>query len=152
MVNELSEKEATLDAVDLAGRLRPVLLRLNRHFRREAHALGIPAGQAALLAGIHNHPGIGVRDLAAREAVSPPAMTRYVDRMEKAGLVTRTRSKADARRVELVLTPKGVRTLRSVRSRRTAWLAERLSSLPPDELAAIEAAVEPFQRLVEEQS
>ena len=41
------------------------------------------------------------------------------------------------------------RELRRVRSRRTAWLASRLGGLTPDELAAVEAAVEPLSRLVE---
>jgi hypothetical protein len=40
--------------------------------------------------------------------------------------------------------------LRRVRSRRTAWLASRLGELSPAELAAVEAAVEPLSRLVEE--
>ena len=38
------------------------------------------------------NPGIGVRELAAREGMSPPAMSGYVDRLEAAGHVTRTRS------------------------------------------------------------
>ena len=141
---------ATVDSVELANRLRPVLLQLSRYLRREAHAEGITGGQAALLAQIRNDPELGVRDLAAREGVSAPAMTRYLDRMEKAGLVVRTRSADDARRIRLALTPKGVRALRSVRRRRTAWLAERLEGLSPVELAAIDEAIAPLLRLVED--
>jgi DNA-binding MarR family transcriptional regulator len=139
-----------LDSVELANRLRPVLLQLNRHLRREAHAEGITGGQASLLAQIRKGPDVGVRDLAAREGVSAPAMTRYLDRMERADLVVRTRSPEDARRIRLALTPKGVRALRSVRRRRTAWLAERLEGLSARELAAVDAAIEPLLRLVEE--
>jgi len=40
--------------------------------------------------------------------------------------------------------------LRSVRSRRTAWLAARLQQLSPEELAAVDAAVEPLLALLEE--
>jgi DNA-binding MarR family transcriptional regulator len=140
----------TLDTVELANRLRPVLLQLNRYLRREAHAEGITGGQAALLAQIRSYPELGVRGLAAREGVSAPAMTRYLDRLEKAGLVDRTRSAEDARRIRLALTPKGVRALRSVRRRRTAWLAERLQTLSAAELAAVDSAIEPLLRLVEE--
>jgi hypothetical protein len=39
-----------------------------------------------------------------------------------------------------------------VRSRRTAWLVSRLGKLDPDELAAIEAAVEPLSRLLVKES
>ena len=143
---------AVTDSVELANRLRPVLLHLNRHLRREAHAEGVTGGQASLLAQIRMNPDLGVRDLAAREGVSAPAMTRYLDRMEKAGLVVRTRSVEDARRIRLALTPKGVRALRSVRRRRTAWLAERLEGLSPAELAAVDRAIEALSRLVEDEA
>lgn len=139
----------TADSVGLANRLRPVLLQLNRYLRREAHAEGVTGGQAALLAQIRTYPELGVRDLAAREGLSAPAITRYLDRLEKAGLVDRTRSPEDARRIRLALTPKGERALRSVRRRRTAWLAERLQALSPGELAALDRAIEPLLRLVE---
>jgi DNA-binding MarR family transcriptional regulator len=139
-----------LDSVELANRLRPVLLQLSRHLRREAHAEGITGGQASLLAQIRNDPELGIRGLAAREGVSPPAMTRYVDRMERAGLVVRTPSPDDGRRIRLALTPKGVRALRSVRRRRTTWLAERLQGLSAAEVAAIDRAIEPLVRLVED--
>jgi DNA-binding MarR family transcriptional regulator len=139
-----------VDSVELGNRLRPVLLVLNRHLRREAHAEGITGGQAALLAQIRNHPQLGARDLAAREGISAPSMTRYLDRLERAGLIVRTRSPQDARRIRLALTPKGVRVLRSVRRRRTAWLAERLDGLAPAEQRAVADAIEPLTRLLEE--
>jgi DNA-binding MarR family transcriptional regulator len=141
---------SVVDSVELANRLRPVLLLLNRHLRREAHAEGITGGQAALLAQIRNHPQLGVRDLAAREGISAPSMTRYLDRLEKAGLIVRTRSPQDARRIRLALTPKGVGVLRSVRRRRTAWLAERLDGLAPAEQRTVAEAIEPLTRLLEE--
>ena len=77
-------------------------------------------------------------------------MTRYLDRLEKAGLIVRSRSLEDARRIRLALTPKGVRVLRSVRRRRTAWLAERLQGLPPADQRAVAEAIEPLARLLEE--
>ena len=135
-------------SVELANRLRPVLLQLNRHLRREAHAEGITGGQAALLAQIRHHPGLGARELAAREGISAPSMTRYLDRLERADLIVRMRSPEDARRIRLALTPKGVRVLRSVRRRRTAWLAERLQDLSVAEQLLVAAAIEPLGRLL----
>src|SRR3954467_14657503 len=132
----------TVDSVELANRLRPVLLMLNRYLRREAHAEGITAGQAALLAQIRNNPELGARDLAAREGVSAPVMTRALDRLERESLIVRSRSETDARRIRPARTPKGVRVLRSVRSRRPAWLAERLDKLTPAEVRAVDRAIE----------
>jgi len=139
-----------VDTAAVADALRPVLLRVGRELRREARAVGISPEQVSLLVAIKYAPGIGVRELAARERVSPPAMTKHVDRLERDGLVARTPSAEDRRRVGLSLTDEGQRVLRRVRSRRTAWLATRLGELSPAELAAVEAAVEPLSHLLRE--
>jgi DNA-binding MarR family transcriptional regulator len=139
----------TNDPVELANDLRPVLLHLARGLKRELAPLGITAGQAALLHAIRSTPGIGIRELAASEGMSRPAMTAAVNRLQRAGLVTRRRSGADARRVELEVTEEGTRILRSARSRRTAWLAARLEKLDPAEREAVAAAIAPLDRLLE---
>jgi DNA-binding MarR family transcriptional regulator len=140
------------DPVTIANGLRPALLHLNRRLRRELAPLGITGGQAALLWAIRSHPGIGVRGLADVEGVSTPAMSAYVDRLEAAGLVARHRSEQDRRRVELAVTESGLRVLRSARSRRTAWLADRLRRLEPEELDRIEAALPALNKLLEDAS
>jgi DNA-binding MarR family transcriptional regulator len=141
-----------VDTVALADALRPALLQMGRELRREARAVGVSPEQVSLLVAIKYAPGIGLRELAARERVSPPAMTKHVDRLERDGLVARTPSAEDRRRVGVSLTEEGQRVLRRVRSRRTAWLAQRLRGLSPEELAAVEAAVEPLRRLLPEEA
>jgi DNA-binding MarR family transcriptional regulator len=140
----------TLEPLAVANRLRPALLKLARELRRESHALGVTGGQVSLLFQIQRHKGIGVRGLAALERMSPAAMSGYVDRLERAGLVRRTPDPKDRRRHGLFVTEEGDRVLRSVKSRRTAWLAARLEHLDPEELAAVDAAVEPLLSLIEE--
>ena len=138
------------DPTVLANRLRPVLLHLNRHLRREVHSLGVTGGQVALLVQIKLHPGIGIRELAALERISVPGMSKFSSRLEEAGLVQRAPVEGDQRRVGLSLTPAGHKVLRSVTSKRTAWLASRLRDLDPDELEAIDAAIEPLTHLLAE--
>jgi DNA-binding MarR family transcriptional regulator len=140
-----------IDTVAVADKLRPALLRVGRELRREAREVGVSPEQVSLLVAIKYAPGIGVGELAARERVSAAAMSKHVDRLERAGLAERKPSADDRRRVGLTLTDEGQRVLRRVRSRRTAWLASRLRGLSPDELAAVEAAVEPLSRLLEEE-
>jgi DNA-binding MarR family transcriptional regulator len=138
------------DPTVLANRLRPVLLHLNRQLRREIHSLGVTGGQVSLLVQIKYHPGIGIRELAALERISVPGMSKFISRLEEAGLVQRAPVEGDQRRVGLTLTPAGHKVLRSVKSRRTAWLAARLRDLEPDELEAIDAAIEPLAHLLAE--
>ena len=138
----------SVDPTTVANRLRPALLRLNRELRRELHSLGVTGGQVSLLIKIQKEPGIGIRELASWERMSTPGMSKYVARLETAGLVRRTELE-DRRRVGLALTPEGSRVLSSVKRRRTAWLAERLRGLSPAELDAVDAAVEPLLKLLE---
>ena len=49
------------------------------------------------------------------------------------------------------MTDEGERVLRSVKSRRTAWLAARLKQLEPAELEALDAAIEPLVQLLEDE-
>ena len=146
----VTDIHARPDVVAVANRLRPALLRLNRELRRELAALGVTGGQVTLLWLIREAPGIGVRDLAARENMSSPGMSGHVDRLEQGGLVTRVPSETDRRRVGLFLTDDGRRVLDQVRRRRTHWLAQRLGRLDDAELRAVDAALDPLLALLEE--
>ena len=136
-----------VDAMAVADRLRPTLLHLARELRREKIG-GVSPHQVGLLVAIKYAPGVTVGELSAEERVSTAAMSKRVSRLERDGLITRTPSDSDRRCVGLTLTDEGQRTLRRVRSRRTAWLASRLGTLSRDDLTAVGADVEPLMRLL----
>lgn len=133
---------------ELANELRPILVRLARELRKETAQLGVTAGQATLLWQISENPGIGLRALAELEGIATPTVSGLVDRLQRAGLLSRVRSQTDRRRVGLTITPAGGRMLVAVRERRTVWLTERLARLGPAERAAIGAALEPLAGLI----
>jgi DNA-binding MarR family transcriptional regulator len=139
----------SIDTTALANQLRPVLLKLNRELRREIHSLGVTGGQVGLLVQIKSRPGIGMRELASIERMSVPGMSKFIAKLEEAGLVQRAAVEGDQRRVGLSLTPAGQKVLRSVKSKRTAWLAARLHHLEPEQLEAIDTAIEPLAHLLE---
>ncbi len=143
MVNEV-----IADPLTVANELRPVLLRLARQLRKETEQLGVTSRQVTLLWLIRGNPGLSLRELAAEEGISAPALSGHVDRLVKAGLIGRARDEDDRRRVGLALTGEGERLLKRVRARRTTWLAERLRALEDDEIEAIERAIEPLGRLL----
>jgi DNA-binding MarR family transcriptional regulator len=140
--------DVILSADAVAAELRPALLRLARELRKETEQLGITARQATLLWLVRRSPGLSLAELAAEEGISPPALSGHVDRLERAGLIERVRSSEDRRRVGLRLTDEGARLLRRVRARRTTWLTDRLGTLEPTELAAVENAIPALQRLL----
>ena len=140
--------EVTLSRDLIASELRPVLLRLARELRKETEQLGVTVRQATLMWLVKRNPGLSLAELAAEEGISPPALSGHVDRLERAGLLERVRSSDDRRRVGLRLTDEGTRLLRSIRARRTTWLADRLRILEEAELEAVAVAVPALLRLV----
>ena len=138
-----------VDALAVANRLRPALLRIHRYLRGEAHELGVTSTQASLLGAIQRAGSIGLGELAAQEHMSAPTLVGHIDKLQALGLLERSRSDPnDRRRVALHLTPAGEGVLKMLRERRTAWLAARLEALSPEALAAVEAAIEPLSQLV----
>lgn len=144
--------EVTNPVEAVAADLRPVLLRLARELRKETEQLGITARQATLLWLVKQGAGLSLAELAAEEGISPPAMSGHVDRLELAGLLERVRSEEDRRRVGLKVTDEGTRVLRSVRTRRTIWLTDRLGALERAELDAIDAAIPALTALLEDEA
>lgn len=63
-------------------------------------------------------------ELAEAVVLSPSGLTRRVDRLERAGLVERSRSAGDARNVECRLTPAGRRLFKRLRATHVAGLQE----------------------------
>ena len=138
------------DPVTVANRLRPVLLRLARELRREIHSLGVTGGQVSLLAQIKHHPCITASELAERERVSAPGMSGHLVRLEAAKLIERTRAE-DRRRIGLFLTAEGDKVLKSVRKKRTVWLAGRLERLSQEERDKVEGAIDALERLISDE-
>ena len=127
-----------------------MLLRLVRHLRREIHSLGVTGGQVSLLVAIKSNPGITARELADRERISAPGMSGHLVRLEAAELIRRERA-SDRRRIGLYLTEEGDRVLRSVKKKRTAWLASRLDRLAPAEREAVARALPALEKLLAEE-
>lgn len=66
-------------------------------------------------------------DLAAAIVLSPSGLSRRVDRLERAGLVTRERAASDARSIEAHLTPAGRRLYQRLRKTHLAGIEERFA-------------------------
>ena len=140
---------ATLDATELAARLRLGVTRLARRLRQEAEA-DITPSQLAALSTIERHQPMTVGDLSAHERVQPPTMTRVVSALVEAGLVAREPDPSDRRVGWLRLTPEGARFLARGRTRKEAFLAKRLRRMEPDRLLILRQAADLLDELVEE--
>lgn len=92
---------------------------------------------------------ITLTELAAAEQVKPPTMTRIVDALVEAGLVTRSPDPDDRRVWRIAATGKGRALLASGRARRVRALAARLERLGVEERRTLAEAAELMERLTE---
>jgi DNA-binding MarR family transcriptional regulator len=135
------------DAVEVAGRLRMTAFRLTRLLRQQDTEGLAPTLSAALATIVRDGP-LTLGELAAREHVAPPSITKAVEKLVAAGLATRAPDKTDRRVVRVTATAAGRRRVAQNRSRRTAWLAGRLTDLSPADLAKLAAATDVLERLI----
>src|SRR4051794_29999617 len=134
----------------LASTLRLSVMRLARRLRGMRADSSMTLSQLAALATLDRHGPLTPGGLAAHEKVQPPSMTRLLAVLETAGLVTRTAPPTDGRQVVMAVSAAGQAMLREDRRRRDAWLAQRLRTLDPEEVAVLDRAAAILDRLANE--
>jgi len=140
--------QITSEDQELATRLRHVLARSARRLRQEAGTDLSPSLSAAL-ATIDRHGPLTPSELATRERVQRPTITRVAVRLEAQGLVTRAADPADRRSALITVTPAGRALLAAARTRKDAFLSERLDALAPEDRATLERAAALLEGMLE---
>jgi DNA-binding MarR family transcriptional regulator len=139
----------TISTPDLAGHLRLVIARSARRLRQEAGADLSPSLTAAL-ATVDRHGPITPSELAARERIQRPTVTRILGRLEEAGFVSRTPDPHDRRSSVVVATPAGSALMEELRTRKTAYLARKIETLSAEDRAVLERASNVLERMLAE--
>lgn len=132
---------------DAAARLRSAVVPLTRMLRQQTGGR-LTATQGSVLGSISRHGPIGLTDLAGREQLSAPMISKVVAALEHEQLVERVKDPADGRACRVQISPHGDRWLVESRDRRDRWLAERLAGLADHERAALDAAIPALEQLV----
>ena len=120
-----------------------------RRLRQEAGAELTPSSAAAL-ATIERHGPLTPSELAVRERVQRPTVTRVLARLEAAGLVARAADPGDRRSCLVTISPEGRELLSVLRTRKDAYLARRLSALPVEDREVLDRAAAILERMLEE--
>jgi DNA-binding MarR family transcriptional regulator len=134
-------------AVDVA-RLRVAIARLSRRLRKHELA-GLTPTKLSALATIDHAGPVRLGDLAAAERIAPSTLTRLVSTLEECGYVQRCAVPGDARASTLAITDLGHAALERIRQETTSQLRESLLMLPPDQLAALAAALPALEHLAD---
>src|SRR6267378_3333417 len=150
--------ETEPQVTELAGELHRVLSKVFAVLRRgdtsrlPATAGDLTLAQLSILLTLLDQGPIRMTELAAHERVRTPTTTVAIRRLEKLGLVKRSRDPSDLRAVLVDVTPRGLVQHREAIATRRAKLARMLSKLSDDERTALTNALLPLARLAEQAS
>lgn len=137
---------------ELASELQRVLSKVYsvmRHTGRTSTSGDLTLAQLSILLTLLDEGPIRMTDLAAHERVRTPTTTVAIRRLEKLGLVKRSRDPSDLRAVLVDITPEGLAQHRESLASRRAHLAALLSKLNEDELEMLTKAIAPLERIAE---
>src|SRR3954451_12970784 len=98
-------------AQEVADKLHSAAIHLLRLLRREDRASGLTGPRLSALSVVVFGGPMSLAELAAADKASPPTMTRVVEALVQAGLVTRTPEPANRRMVRIAATESGARLL-----------------------------------------
>lgn len=118
----------------LATRLRLAVVRLNRRLRAQRdNESAVTLTQFAALASLHRHGPMSAGELAAKERVQPPSMTRVIAALAELGFVDRSPHPTDGRQTVVSATEAGHAFVEADISARERWLDARLAELSDED-------------------
>jgi DNA-binding MarR family transcriptional regulator len=150
----MADTEATLpELTELAEGLHRTLSKLFTILRRgdpsagAATASDLTLAQLSILVTLLDRGPMRMTDLAAHERVRTPTTTVAIRRLEKIGLVKRSRDPSDLRAVLVDITPRGLAVHRESLSNRISALVTLLSQLSEPDLESLTKALGPLEHL-----
>ena len=136
-------------AVDLAVRMRQAITALDARARAERGG-ELPLTQVSVLGRVASQGPITPGELGAQLRMLPQSLTRPLSRLERSGLIRRTRDPTDGRSALLEVTDAGRATLQAEFAPLTRWLAAAVTAVcTDDDRAILEQATAVMQRLAE---
>lgn len=142
--NNVSE---AADERSLASRLRLAVVRLNRRLRAQRADNEVSLTQISALSSLYKCGPMTPGQLAAREGVQPPSMTRVIAALEGLEYVERSPHPTGGRQAIVTLTKEGQDYVRTTISRREMWLDQRLAELTDEERRVLSKAAEIIERM-----
>jgi DNA-binding MarR family transcriptional regulator len=123
------EEIGALDTI-LGLHIRRVHTAVQRHFAEHFGEIGLTQKQISVLWLVGDHPGMAQTDVAQRLDMDRATAMTLVHALEKRGLMCRTQSEGDRRRIAFRLTAAGDTLLAQAKTaiaEHEAWLTQRFS-------------------------
>ncbi len=127
--------------------LRSAVMRLGRRLKHQRVDESLSPTEMSVLGTLARCGSATPGELARREHVQPPSMTRIVALLEAKGLVRLEPHPDDRRQKVVSQTEQAEAMLEESRSKRNAWLTELADGLDEDEWEKLRAAAPVLEKL-----
>ncbi|MER6052164.1 MarR family transcriptional regulator [Streptomyces sp. BHT-5-2] len=134
---------------DAVNSLRSAVMRLSRRLKHQRVDESLSPTEMSVLGTLARCGRATPGELARKEHVQPPSMTRIVAMLEAKGLVRLEAHPDDRRQKVVTQTEQAEAMLEESRRRRNAWLAELASGLDADEWAKLRDAAPVLEKLAQ---
>ena len=129
-----SDSSADIEVAEFAGQLFFRLWRASHTQTAAAlQTIGLTPALFAVLNYLHAHEGAIQQQIGSAMGIDPSTMVSLVDQLERGGLAKRRPQPADRRAREVLVTPKGRRTLKRARELAVDVEDDVLQGLSPAE-------------------
>jgi DNA-binding MarR family transcriptional regulator len=142
-----SEKRA--NTMEIVQGLRRIVKALHTYSQDVRNAYGLTGPQLWALKTLQHNERMSTGQLAAALAVHQSSVSILMDRLEKRGLIRRTRGRHDHRFVEMELTRRGAELAAEAPEAAQGRLLHALETMPPAEVRKIRHAVDRLVRAME---
>ena len=137
----VSEEECAASVMEIG----PLIMRTIKGHMRSQAPEGLTDLQFRTLIYLTHHEGACLSDVRERTGLTLATMSKVMDALVKRGLVRRSISAHDRRRVTLAATPRGRRTMETARRNTRSRLAQTLKTITPRERATVVTALRSLQ-------
>ncbi len=135
--------------IHITKRLRQIAHAINKHSKYLQEKYHITVPQIICLREIYEHGPISFSALTKIVALNNSTVTGIVDRLERQGLVQRTRTSADRRQIHIVITEKGVEFLQNTPPPVSDRLIDGLKQYSDEEINRIIWAIDQVALLLD---
>lgn len=120
---------------------------MTRRLRQQTPTEGLTLTQLSALSVVWREGPLTAGDLAVKEQVRPPSITRVLTGLESLGLIQRSDNPRDGRQVLVKITDEGDRRLSEYVRARELWLERQLAALTQEEREVLARASGLLDRL-----
>jgi DNA-binding MarR family transcriptional regulator len=142
----VTRRSVVLPEADTA-RVYVALGRVSRSLRRDSAEMPISLGLLSALFTLTKEGPLRPGELAAREGIAAPSMTKTVTALESGGYVERTADPVDGRAWLIRATAAGRKLVESTQEQKLHGLARRIEALEPEQVTALMAALPALEAL-----